>query len=265
VIVSEKLFPHTLIRASAGTGKTFQLSNRYLGLAVAGISPDEILATTFTRKAAGEILERILVRLAEAANDPDRAPVLGAFIGSKLHCDRAQQVLEGLVHQLHRLHISTLDSFFAQLARSFDLELGLPSGWRIVEESADGRLRSEAIQAVLADGESRDVLALLHLLSKGEATRSISEQLRSLVDGLYGLYLETTSEAWDSLPRPSRLTDEKLATALEELSQCVLPRHKKIAEARDKDLASARAANWAEFIGGGLANRVLCGETTYYG
>ncbi|OYV78458.1 MAG: hypothetical protein B7Z73_19770 [Planctomycetia bacterium 21-64-5] len=58
VTPAAKPFPHTLIRASAGTGKTFQLSNRYLGLAAAGSPTDEILATTFTRKAAGEILEK---------------------------------------------------------------------------------------------------------------------------------------------------------------------------------------------------------------
>ena len=54
---------HILISASAGTGKTFQLSNRYLGLLQRGVMPDQILATTFTRKAAGEILDRVMVRL----------------------------------------------------------------------------------------------------------------------------------------------------------------------------------------------------------
>ena len=48
-------FSHIVIRASAGTGKTFQLSNRYLQLIEAGVSPEEILATTFTRQAAAEI------------------------------------------------------------------------------------------------------------------------------------------------------------------------------------------------------------------
>ena len=63
---------HVLIRASAGTGKTFRLSNRYLGLLHRGVAPDQILATTFTRKAAGEILDRVMVRLAEAALKPDK-------------------------------------------------------------------------------------------------------------------------------------------------------------------------------------------------
>ena len=69
--------PHVIIRASAGTGKTFQLSNRYLQLVLTGHSPERILATTFTRKAAGEILDRILLRLATAAEGPDEARSTG--------------------------------------------------------------------------------------------------------------------------------------------------------------------------------------------
>jgi ATP-dependent helicase/nuclease subunit A len=61
--------PHLLIRASAGTGKTFQLSNRFLELLRRQVGCDHILATTFTRKAAGEILDRVILRLAEAAAD----------------------------------------------------------------------------------------------------------------------------------------------------------------------------------------------------
>ena len=47
---------HKLILASAGTGKTYQLTNQFLGLLFRGVEPERILATTFTRKAAGEIL-----------------------------------------------------------------------------------------------------------------------------------------------------------------------------------------------------------------
>ena len=69
---SKPSFPHVVIRASAGTGKTFQLSNRFLGLASADQPIDRILAATFARKAAGEILDRVMIRLAEAADDPSR-------------------------------------------------------------------------------------------------------------------------------------------------------------------------------------------------
>ena len=45
----ENAFPNVIIRASAGTGKTYQLAVRFIGLLAAGARPDEILATTFTR------------------------------------------------------------------------------------------------------------------------------------------------------------------------------------------------------------------------
>ena len=49
---------HRLFLASAGTGKTFQLTSHLLGLLFRGADPGRLLPTTFTRKAAGEILER---------------------------------------------------------------------------------------------------------------------------------------------------------------------------------------------------------------
>jgi len=63
----EGQFPNEVIRASAGTGKTFELSNRYLRLLASGVDCSSILATTFTRKGAGEILDRIMQRLSAAA------------------------------------------------------------------------------------------------------------------------------------------------------------------------------------------------------
>ncbi|HOP78260.1 MAG TPA: UvrD-helicase domain-containing protein, partial [Thermogutta sp.] len=51
---------NVVIRASAGAGKTFQLTNRFLWLLARGERLDSILATTFSREAAGEILDRIL-------------------------------------------------------------------------------------------------------------------------------------------------------------------------------------------------------------
>ena len=64
-------WPHRLLNAHAGTGKTHRLSARFLRLICAGAEPASIVASTFTRKAAGEIRERIILRLARAATqDP---------------------------------------------------------------------------------------------------------------------------------------------------------------------------------------------------
>lgn len=256
-------FPHLMIRASAGTGKTFQLTNRYLSLIDGDAGCDQVLATTFTRKAAGEILDRVLSRLAKAADSGQHCDELAPFVGDgSLTQPRALELLARLVRNLHRLRISTLDSFFAQIAVTFGLELGLPPGWRIVEESTDERLRTEAIQAVLGGGTPKDTLALLHLLTKGEATRTVSQQVRSLVNSLYGLYLEAPPDAWKQVPRPTPLAQEKLAAALEGLAEFPLS-GKQLPEARDKDLEAARAADWATFISQGIAKCALEGKQKY--
>ncbi len=119
-----------MIRASAGTGKTYQLSNRYLQLAADGQPAEQLLASTFARKAAGEILARVLIRLAEAATDETKRKELARAIDRPLAASECRVLLAGLVGELHRLRIGTLDSFFVQLAGYFTLELGLPGGWR---------------------------------------------------------------------------------------------------------------------------------------
>src|ERR1700675_3842420 len=81
--MSRASLPHLVIRALAGSGKTHRLTNRYLSLLASGVEPSAILATTFTRKAAGEILGRVLSRLATAAGDAKEAKILAEQIHAK--------------------------------------------------------------------------------------------------------------------------------------------------------------------------------------
>ncbi|MBT6102554.1 MAG: UvrD-helicase domain-containing protein, partial [Verrucomicrobia bacterium] len=73
--------PNMMIRASAGSGKTFQLTNRFIRLLLHGEAPERIIALTFTRKAAGEFFEGILDKLAKAASDPAEAADLAKSVG----------------------------------------------------------------------------------------------------------------------------------------------------------------------------------------
>jgi ATP-dependent helicase/nuclease subunit A len=257
-------FSHVLISASAGTGKTFQLSNRYIGLLHSGVMPDQILATTFTRKAAGEILDRVIVRLAEAALDSRKRQELAECLQvAALPPARCHEMLRQMVCQLHRLRVSTLDAFFAQLAGSFSLELGLPPGWRIVEELHEQYLRNEAIERTLQGDSTDEVQRLVHLMAKGTAQRSVSELVRDTIDKLYDLYMETEAEAWQQIPQPKPLSSEKLAALIQELRDAALPADKHFTNARDKELAAAEVGDWESFIGSGLAAKVLDGETTF--
>jgi ATP-dependent exoDNAse (exonuclease V) beta subunit len=258
-------FAPRLIRASAGSGKTHQLTNRYLGLLAAGVEADAILATTFTRKAAGEILDRVLERLAKAAEDAKEARDLSNQLGTGNGATSDYvRILRRMLRGLHRVRIGTLDSFYIALAASFSFELGLPAGWSICEDLDDARLRSEALEHLL-ERQPDDIWRLLPLLTKGETKRSVQGELHEVIQSHYDVFISSERSAWQSLHVPESSAEAERTQTLECLRAFDLSHsgHKRIPEARDKDIASFEAENWAEFIGSGLAAKVLAGETTY--
>ena len=212
-------FSRLVIRASAGSGKTYQLSARYLRLLLEGAPVDSILATTFTRKAAGEIQDRILARLGNAALSPENAAALSAQLydgdPNVLSQERLRSLAVDVVRSLHRLRICTLDAFFMQIAGGFAFEIGLPPGWRIVEDVEDARLLRQAIQASFAHSQTQNAVQLTRLLFKGDLRRSIENQLSEIVEETLSLYYQTTSDAWTRLKAPWRsVSSEELAQAV---------------------------------------------------
>jgi len=256
---------YQLIRASAGTGKTFRLSGQYLRQLFLGHSPDSILATTFTRKAAGEIQGRVLTRLAAAAASDDGARLLAGFLDlPQLTSEGSEQLLGKLTRNLHRMRICTLDSFFQQAARGLTLELGLPPGWSIVEEHLDRELREQAIDAVLSQQLPQDAQQLMQMLAHGRSRRSIRDLIDQTVSGYHELFLQTPDTAWNQVPTPTRLTAVQRDEALHQLAAAELPSHKKIAAARQQDIDRFRNERWDEFVGNGIAAKVLDGSERYY-
>jgi ATP-dependent exoDNAse (exonuclease V) beta subunit len=252
---------NTVIRASAGTGKTFELSNRFIGLALDS-APDSILAATFTRKASGQILGRILVRLARATIEPEELGKLVRHVRPTMNRACCLSLLRQLVRHLHRLRVSTLDSFFVEMAQSFGLEMGLPPGWSIADEIADQSVRAEAIRTVLQDESTQSVVRLMNLLSKGEASRSVSEQIASLVKALYAVYTEAPPEAWKSLPHKKQLSPSELLAALDALRNVALA-GKNFANARERDLGNVVNEDWEAFLGNGVGAKILEGSDRF--
>jgi ATP-dependent helicase/nuclease subunit A len=121
------------LEASAGTGKTRILVNRYVNLLKAGVDPGEILALTFTRKAAAEMRERIVATLRDAA-------ARGEFPRERWRQlrDRTADVT-----------ISTIDAFCLSLLREFPLEAGLDPGFSMADETEVPRLVSESLDRAL--------------------------------------------------------------------------------------------------------------------
>jgi ATP-dependent helicase/nuclease subunit A len=255
-----------LIRASAGSGKTFQLSGHFLRQLFQGHRPETILATTFTRKAAGEILGRVLLRLAEAAEDPKAAKRLADFLApADVTTATSLALLTDVTRNLHRLRVCTLDSFFQQVARSLTLELGLSPGWSIVDEHTDRELREQSIDAVLSQHVPQDAQNLMQMLAKGRSKRSVRDLIDDTVSDYHELFLLTDDEAWNKLPRYNRLTKEQREQALRDLYAAPLATDKRFIKARAEDMERFQAELWDEFIDKGLTKAVLSGGGKFYG
>ena len=131
---------NTLIRASAGSGKTFQLTNRFIQLLVNGVPPEKVIGLTFTKKAAGEFFERILMKLSNAAMSNDEAELLVKEItfGEKDEITLSQadfaSVLRRLIESMPQLSLGTIDSFFHRMLGLFPFEFGLGGEFEIMSE-----------------------------------------------------------------------------------------------------------------------------------
>ncbi|MCB0317442.1 MAG: UvrD-helicase domain-containing protein [Bdellovibrionales bacterium] len=265
--------PAEQIQANAGTGKTFALTNRFLFLLNKNESPDKILATTFTKKAAGEISRRIFSRLSAAALDEKKAKDLSKFlIDDSFNSKRASQLLARLVAIQNRLQISTMDSLFYKIASSFSLEIGLVPGWNINEPGLEAYLLREAVRKVCKKDNHANIIKLLRIIDQGEFRRSIQSRITSLVKDGFDLLRETvgTEEAWEPLPRPPLLTAEELTRVIEDLKNISVPTtqagqvNKHWQSAIDKAIKDAKESNWSDFIDQGIQKKIIAGEDVYY-
>ena len=108
-----------IVRAPAGSGKTELLTQRYLALLARVAWPEEVIAITFTRKAAAEMRSRVLRALASA-----RAGTAGASELDRTTIELARAVLAadaarewGLADNPARLRVQTIDALCGWIAR----------------------------------------------------------------------------------------------------------------------------------------------------
>jgi ATP-dependent helicase/nuclease subunit A len=166
------------LEASAGTGKTRVLVDRYVRLLEVGVAPRNILAITFTRKAAAEMRQRVMATLRERHR-------LGSLTG-----DRWREIRDAFGD----ISISTIDAFCLSLLHEFPLEAGVDPGFDLADETETPRFIESSLDRALAIGRSvslTDSDVALLLTELGEA---------KLRKGLAAL-LDRRLVAWDALNR----------------------------------------------------------------
>jgi ATP-dependent exoDNAse (exonuclease V) beta subunit len=129
----------TIIKASAGSGKTFQLVLHYLSYALRFDNPGyykHILAITFTTAAAAEMKHRVLSNLRSIAEGSDTSEMTSKLqdklgITADVLRARASAAYTDMLHHYSKLSILTIDSFTHRLVRSFAKDLQLNNDFNI--------------------------------------------------------------------------------------------------------------------------------------
>ncbi len=182
-----------VILASAGSGKTFALSDRIVKLLATGAKPEQIVALTFTRAAAAEFVARTLEKLAKAASSEEEAADLRTRLKLAEGYNAAffRDLLRKTLLSMQRLTLGTLDSFFARLVTNNPTEVGLDGG-RISNisdvEAAD--IRTQVIAQMMAEtdpAEVDEIWDLLCFLNQGKVVATPLKGFAETVAKLHDL------------------------------------------------------------------------------
>ncbi|GAA7567945.1 RecB-like helicase [Helicobacter pylori] len=185
------------LKASAGSGKTFALSVRFLALLFKGANPSEILTLTFTKKATAEMKERILdyLKILQKENlesEKEKSQNILKELEEKYHLDpslvrnSAQKIYQRFLNA--EIRISTIDAFFQSILRKFCWFVGLSANFEVNEDTeAHQRQLNESFLSALNNEQLEELSAfIVQCLSYESYTSdSILKRLRFLKNKLY--------------------------------------------------------------------------------
>ena len=144
-----------IMKASAGSGKTYSLARKYISLLLENkdrYAYRHILAVTFTNKATDEMKSRILKELYIMASDPSSSGYLDWFVPSVFPSaadmqKKAEAVLRDILHDYSAFAVSTIDRFFQQTLKAFSREIGHFASYQV--ELDKESLVAESVDRIL--------------------------------------------------------------------------------------------------------------------
>ncbi|HXV08168.1 MAG TPA: UvrD-helicase domain-containing protein [Burkholderiales bacterium] len=175
-----------IVQAPAGSGKTELLIQRALALLAQVQAPEEIVAITFTRKAAGEMRARILQALESAATEtpPGAAHEHTTWRLARAALQRDAQAGWGIGASPNRLRIHTIDALCAALARQMPLLSDFGALPKMVED-ADGLYREAARRTLALLHEPEDAATPMARAAARPAGKAVAQVLAHLDNDLH--------------------------------------------------------------------------------
>ena len=183
------------VAASAGTGKTFVLTNRVLRILLSGVPPEKILCLTFTKAAAAEMANRINKRLGEWVTCDAQwlcteiSALTGSFPAPEQQ-DHARKLFARVLDVPGGLKIQTIHAFCQSLLGRFPLEAGIAPHFQVMDDRTTLDHLSRAQDAVLTEAQQQinPVLAqaLVHI-SRKVTENGFAELIGALIGQRSGL------------------------------------------------------------------------------
>ena len=197
------------ISAGAGSGKTYRLTQiLHAKLSAGEIRPSGVIATTFTRKAATELRERVRSHLLEQ----------GAY---------------RIANAMGQARINTVNSVCGGLLSRFAFEAGMSTEQQVLEEGQEVILLDRAIDAVMEDDETAKLLAITRRLSIEEWKGELAELIKQTrandinIDSLPGFAKQNADDLLSHFPKVTK--DDLTANLIKAIEQS-LPELEKVAD-----------------------------------
>ena len=208
---------HFLVyKSSAGSGKTYTLVKEYLSIALGSSNPERyknILAITFTNKAAAEMKDRVTLYLKSFCNANSLSggeTLMFENLKESLGLNneqlegRAFKMLQSILHNYSDFNITTIDKFILRIIRSFSFDLQLPYNFE-VELDSDALL-NQAINNLLSEaGKDKKLTAFLVNYIKQLAQNDESWNIQSSL-----LNVAKVSMSEEALPHLNQIANLKL-------------------------------------------------------
>lgn len=236
-----------IMRASAGSGKTYSLARTYISLLLE--NPDKfayrhILAVTFTNKATDEMKGRILKELHILATDPSRSDYHDFFVPKRIPSDaelqkKAGAVLSDMLHDYSAFAVSTIDRFFQHALKAFSREIGQFASYQV--ELDKDALVAESVDRVLDSLTEEDhgllswlTMNVLEQIEQG-GRYSLDANLLEMAKRLKSTQRQEILEEY-KLPEDEYCSKEKLIGIREECRSIVQRFREKVIDAAQRAL-----------------------------
>lgn len=185
-----------IVQAPAGSGKTEILTQRFLRLLSTVHAPEQIMALTFTKKAANEMRERIVRTMQQVANGvlPQSAHQATTFAYAKDALDKNEQLGWNVLQQPNRLRIITIDSLCQSLTQAIVLQHQSNDDSLNLRHAIYSATISDKPQALYLAAASNCLTLAINNPAYHQSIRQLLEHLDNRQDHLLSLFVELLSK-----------------------------------------------------------------------